>query len=84
MAMSESELKTLIQQAHVQPFRVRVDDGRVFTVSHPDFAFVGGGVEMLILVEGHGHNLGGAGMVLLPFSHISGIDLLKKKSKAAA
>jgi hypothetical protein len=82
--MNELELKTLIQQSHHQPFQVRVDDGRVFTVSHPDFAFVGGGAEMLILAEGEGHALGGARMVLLPFSHISGIDLLGKKSQAAA
>jgi hypothetical protein len=80
--MSESQLKTFISQSHVQPVRVCMDDGRTFTISHPDFAFVAN--EWLILAGGSKQNLGEDGLALLPFSHISGVHIAKRKTKAAA
>ena len=80
--MSEEQLKTFISNAHTQPVRVRMDDGRSFTISHPDFAFVAN--DWLILASGPKQHLGSDGLALLPFSHISGVHIAKKKSKAAA
>ena len=79
--MTESQLKTLISQSHQQPLRICMDDGRAFSVSHPDFAFVAN--EWIILAEGPKHDLGGEGMVLLPLEHISGVHVAKRKFKAA-
>ena len=80
--MSESQLKTFISQSHVQPVRVSMDDGRSYTISHPDFAFVAN--DWLILASGPKQNLGSDGLALLPFSHISGVHIAKKKTKATA
>jgi hypothetical protein len=80
--MSESQLKTFISQSHIQSVRICMDDGRAFTISHPDFAFVAN--EWLILAGGPKQNLGEDGLALLPFSHISRVHIAKKKSKAAA
>jgi hypothetical protein len=80
--MSEDQLKTFISNAHVQPVRVCMDDGRSFTISHPDFAFVAN--DWLILASGTKQHLGNDGLALLPFGHISGVHIAKKKSKAAA
>ena len=82
LSMTEEQLKTFISNAHIQSVRVCMDDGRSFAISHPDFAFVAN--EWLILASGPKHNLGGAGLVLLPFSHISGVHIARKKSKATA
>ena len=80
--MSEEQLKTFISNAHVQPVRVCMNDGRSFTISHPDFAFVAN--DWLILASGPKQNLGNDGLALLPFSHISGVNIAKKKTKAGA
>ena len=66
----------------MQPVRVCMDDGRTFTISHPGFAFVAN--EWLILAGGSKENLGEDGLALLPFSHISGVHIAKRKTKAAA
>lgn len=80
--MSEEQLKTFISNARVQPARVCVDDGRSFTISHPDFAFVAN--DWLILASGPKQHFGNDGLALLPFSHISGVHPAKEKSKVAA
>ena len=77
-SMSEEQLKTFISNAHVQPVRVCMDDGRSFTISHPDFAFVAN--DWLILASGPKQNLGNDGLALVPFSLISGVNIAKKQT----
>jgi hypothetical protein len=36
--MKQEEVRALIRQSHQKPFRICMDDGRSFTVSHPDYA----------------------------------------------
>jgi hypothetical protein len=78
--MKADELRTLIRDSDRRPIRICMDDGRSYSVSHPDFAFVTDGA--LILGSGPGHNLGGVGFVICYFEHISRIEQLKK-AKAA-
>jgi hypothetical protein len=80
--MKESDLKSLIRESNLKPIRICMDDGRAFTIHHPDFAFVAN--ETLVLASGPGHDLGGLSFVLLYFEHISRVEMLKKKTKAAA
>lgn len=61
-----------------------MDDGKVYTISHPDFAIVAADVDALVLVSGPGIDLGDAGLAVCYFEHISRVELPKKKSKAAA
>jgi hypothetical protein len=79
--MKEAELKELVRQSHVQPIRIRVDDGREYALSHPDFGFVANGT--FILAHGPRHDLGGPGFVLLPLNHVSRVELSRKKSRTA-
>ena len=82
MNFKESELRKLIRESHVQPIRVYLDDGKSYTVSHPDFAMVAN--DALLLAAGPGINLGDAGFAICWFDHISRVELLEKKSRAAA
>ena len=79
--MKADELRAMIRQSDRKPFRVCVDDGRTYVVSHPDFAFVTEGA--LILANGPGHDLGGPGFIICYFEHISRVEQLKRKAKAA-
>ena len=59
-----------------------MDDGRHLTISHPDFAFAAN--DWLILAGSPKADTSADGLTMLPFSHISGIHITKKKSKTAA
>ncbi len=72
----------MIRQADQRPFRVCMDDGRTYTVSHPDFAMVGDGA--IVLGSGPGHGLGGPGFVICYFEHVTRVELLKPRGKKAA
>lgn len=76
---NEAELRSMIRESNLKPVRVCLDDGRTYTISHPDFGFVANGA--LILAKGPGHDLGDAGFVICYFEHISRVELLKKSSK---
>jgi hypothetical protein len=82
MKEKESELRALVRESHLQPIRIRLDDGKVYTIDHPDFALVADGA--LVLASGPGHDLGGARLVICYFEHITRVEVLKKKAKAAA
>jgi hypothetical protein len=58
-----------------------MDDGNAYTITHPDFGMVAD--DALIIGNGPGHELGGASFVVCYFDHISRIELLKKRAKAA-
>jgi len=78
--MKAAELRAMIRESDRKPFRVCVDDGKTYVISHPDFAFVADGA--LILANGPGHDLGGSGFVICYFEHISRVEQVKK-AKAA-
>src|SRR6476620_7745703 len=78
--MKADHLRTMIRESDRKPFRVCVDDGKTYVISHPDFAFVADGA--LILANGPGHNLGGSGFIICYFEHISCVELIRK-AKAA-
>ena len=80
--MKVDELRIMIRQADQRPFRVCMDDGRTYTVSHPDFAMVGD--DAIVLGNGPGHNLGGPGFVICYFDHVTRVELLKPRGKKAA
>jgi hypothetical protein len=82
MKMKETELRALIREAHIQPIRVHLDDGKSFTISHPDFALVADGA--LLLVAGSGIDLGDARFAVCYFDHIVRVEAIRKKTKAAA
>jgi hypothetical protein len=82
MKEKESELRALVRESHLQPIRVYLDDGKAYTISHPDFALVANGA--LVLAHGPGLDLGGARLAICYFKHITRVEVLKKKTKAAA
>jgi hypothetical protein len=80
-SMKEAELRGLVRESHLKPFRVCMDDGRVYTISHPDFAMVANGA--LVIGSGPGHSLGGPGFVICYLEHVSRVELMKDRRKAA-
>jgi hypothetical protein len=82
MKEKEAELRALVRELHQQPIRIHLDDGKVYTVSHPDFALVADGA--LVLAHGPGLDLGGARLVICYFDHITRVEILKRKAKASA
>lgn len=79
--MNTEEIRTLIRNSHVKPFRICMDDGHAFIVSHPDFAIVAEGA--IILVSGPGHDLGSVSYRVCYFEHITRVEELHPKTKAA-
>jgi hypothetical protein len=80
--MKQDELRLLVRESDTKPFRLCMDDGRTYTVNHPDFAMVADGA--LILGSGPGHELRGPSFVICYFEHISRVELLKPRSRKAA
>ena len=58
-----------------------MNDGKCYTVSHPDFAAVAD--DALILVSGPNHDLGNVSFVICYFDQVTRIERLKGKAKAA-
>lgn len=82
MKAKAAELRALIRESHRRPIRLHLDDGRCFTISHPDFAIVG--EDAVVLVRGPGIDLGDAHFAICYFEHIVRIEGPLKKSKTAA
>jgi hypothetical protein len=80
--MKSEELRAMVRESDRKPFRVCMDDGRHYTVSHPDFAMVADGA--LLLASGPGHELTGASFVICYFDHVSRVEMLKPRTKKAA
>ena len=79
--MQETELRLLIRESNRRPVRLCLDDGRHFTISHPDFGMVGN--QAVVLGSGPGHDLGGANFIICYFDHISRVEVLNGDVKAA-
>lgn len=82
MKEKESELRALVRASHLQPIRIHLDDGKIYTIAHPDFALVAEGA--LVLAHGPGLDLEGARLVICYFEHITRVEVLRRKTKAAA
>jgi hypothetical protein len=80
LAMKAAELRALIRQSAQRPLRICMDDGRTYTISHPDYALVA--ESALLLVSGPGHELGDADFVVCYFDHLARVEHLKTKKAA--
>ena len=80
MNVKESELRTLIRDSHLLPVRIYLDDGKSYTIVHPDFAMVTD--NALLLANGPGRELGDVSFVICYFAHIVRIERLREKSSA--
>ena len=79
--MKQSDLRELIHNSAHRPLRICMDDGKTYTVSHPDFALAG--PNSVMLASGPGHSFG-ASYVICGFDHISRVEVEDKpKSKSA-
>jgi hypothetical protein len=79
--MKQSEFRELIHNSPQRPIRICMDDGKTYTVSHPDFALAA--PSAILLVSGPGHSFG-ASFVICGFEHISRVEVMDKpKSKPA-
>jgi hypothetical protein len=78
--MKEVELRALIRESNVKPVRVCMDDGKSYTIAHPDFGMVADGA--LIVGSWAGHQLGDVSFVVCYFEHISRVEQIKAKSKS--
>lgn len=79
--MKEDELRTPIRESDLNPIRVCMDDGRTFTINHPDFGMVAD--DAVIIGSGPGNELRDASFVIRYFDHIAREEELKKRVKAA-
>ena len=79
--MKQNELRELIHGAPQRPVRICMDDGKSYTITHPDFALAA--PDAVVLVSGPGHAFG-ASFVICGFEHISRVEVLdKSKAKQA-
>jgi hypothetical protein len=79
--MKQSELRDLIHGAPQRPVRICMDDGKRYTITHPDFALAAPDAVVLVSVPGHAF---GASYVICGFEHISRVEVLdKSKAKQA-
>ncbi len=80
--MKPEALREMVRDSIRKPFKVCMDDGRAYTVTHPDFALVGN--DGLVLASGPGHELGGPSFVVCYFEHVSRVEMFKPRMKKAA
>jgi len=80
LPMKAAELRALIRQSAQKPLRICTDDGRTYTITHPDFALVS--ESALLLVSGPGHDLGDADFVICYFDHLARVEHVKTKKAA--
>ena len=79
--MKQSEFRELIHNSAHRHLRICMNDGKTYTVSHPDFALAG--PNSVMLASGPGHSFG-ASYVICGFDHISRVEVEEKpKSKPA-
>ena len=79
--MKQDELRVLVRNSHQNAFRICMNDGKVYTISHPDFAVVAD--DAVIVVNGPGHELGNVSFVICYFDQITRVERLPSKEKAA-
>ncbi|MEN9574380.1 MAG: hypothetical protein RL514_2235 [Verrucomicrobiota bacterium] len=79
--MQETELRALIRESIQRPVRLCLDDGRSYTITHPDFGMVAN--QAIVLGSGPGHDLGGPNFVICYFDHVTRVEVLDGKAKAA-
>jgi len=79
--MKPEELRVLVRNSHQRPFRVCMNDGKTYTISHPDFAAAAD--DALIVINGPGHELGNVSFVICYFDQMTRVERLKGKAKAA-
>lgn len=77
--MHESELRALIRESGSHPVRLCMDDGRSYTVAHPEFGMVAN--QAVVLGSGPGHDLGGPGFVICYFDHVTRVEVLDAKTR---
>lgn len=80
--MKQEEWRALVRESDRKPFRICMDVGRAYTVTHPDFAMVADGA--VIIGSGPGRELGGAAFVICYFEHVSRVELMRPRTKKAA
>jgi hypothetical protein len=79
--MKREDLPVLIRNSDQNPVRFCMNDGKTYTLSHPDFAAVAD--DALILLNGPGHELGNVSFVICYFDQITRVERLSGKEKAA-
>ncbi len=77
--MKQEELRVLVRNSHQNPVRFCMNDGKVYTLSHPDFAAVAD--DAVILLNGPGHDLGRVSFVICYFDQITRVERLSAKEK---
>lgn len=80
--MNIPQLRRLIREADLRPVRVSLDDGRSFTLVHPDYGLVT--EDGLIIANGPGMDLKGSSFVICYFDHITSVEVVKKRSRSKA
>ena len=71
--MNQVENRSLIRDSARRPIRICMDDGKTFTIAHPDFALAA--LDAIVLASGPGHDYG-APWVICGLEHISRIEVL--------
>ncbi|MBI5386185.1 MAG: hypothetical protein HZA90_16055 [Verrucomicrobia bacterium] len=78
--MKRNEIRKLIRNSIKRSVRICMDDGKTYTVAHPDFALAA--PNAVLLASGPGHAFG-ASFVICGGEHISRVEILDRpKAKA--
>ena len=79
--MQETQIRELIRDSVQRPVRLCLDDGRSYTITHPDFGMVAN--KAVVLGSGSGHDLGGPNFVVCYFDHVTRVEVLNRSANAA-
>lgn len=79
--MKQEELRVLVRNSHQNPFHMCMNDGKNYTISHPDFAAIAD--DALLISNGPGQELGNVSFVICYYDQITRIERLKGNAKAA-
>ncbi len=79
--MGPEDLRNLLKEQPFRPFRIRLDDGRSFAITHPDMVHVGRRVAIILVFES-GPERYFQRHVTISLLHISSIEPLTADSQA--
>jgi hypothetical protein len=81
MSMTKKEIRELVHHSPFQPFRLHLADGKDLRVPHPDFALV---TAEYVVVANVLPDASPGSINLVPYNHISRIEMLPNRSRKAA
>jgi hypothetical protein len=81
MCVTPKNIRNLIQHSPFKPFRLHLADGKSLRVPCPDFILIT--AELAVVASEQGSGMPGE-INLVPYEHIVRIEMLPRRTRAAA